>query len=52
MSVNHSYGLGWLKVRDNSGLVVSDDVPDNSWLAGGETVFFQGAMWYVGKKTP
>ena len=48
LSVNHSYGLGWLKVRDNSGLVVSDDVPDNSWLAGGETVFFQGAMWYVG----
>ncbi len=48
VSVNHSYGLGWLKVRDNSGLVVSDDVPDNSWIAGGETVFFQGAMWYVG----
>ena len=48
LSVNHSYGLGWLKVRDNSGLVVSDDVPDNSWIAGGETVFFQGAMWYVG----
>jgi len=48
VSVNHSYGLGWLKVRDNSGLVVSDDVPNNSWIAGGETIFFQGAMWYVG----
>ena len=47
LSVNHTYGLGWFKVRDNSGLVVSEDVPDNSWLAGGETVFFQGAMWYM-----
>ena len=28
--------------------MVSDDVLDNSWIAGGETVFFQGAMWYVG----
>jgi hypothetical protein len=47
LSVNHTYGLGWFKVRDNSGLVTNDDVPDNSWLAGGETVFFQGAMWYA-----
>jgi hypothetical protein len=47
VSVNHTYGLGWVKVMDNSGLVTSDDVPNNSWLAGGETVFFQGAMWYA-----
>lgn len=50
LSVNHTYGLGWFKVRDNSGLVTSDDVPHNSWLAGGETVFFQGAMWYLGSE--
>lgn len=47
LSVNHTYGLGWFKVMDNSGLVTSGDVPDNSWLAGGETVYFQGAMWYA-----
>ena len=48
MSVNHNYGLGWLKVSDQTGAVISDDLADNSWVAAGETIFFQGAIWYVG----
>ena len=48
MSVNHNYGLGWLKVSDQTGAVISDNLADNSWVAAGETIFFQGAIWYVG----
>ena len=29
MEVNRSFGLGWLKVRDNEGPLTMDDVPDN-----------------------
>ena len=46
MDVNRSFGLGWLKVRDNDGRLTMDDVPDNSWVAAGETLYFQGAMWF------
>lgn len=46
LEVNRSFGLGWLKVRDNDGALVMDDVPDNSWVAAGETLHFQGAMWF------
>ena len=46
MEVNRSFGLGWLKVRDNDGRLTMDDVPDNSWVAAGETLYFQGAMWF------
>ena len=46
MTVNRSFGLGWLKVRDNDGRLTMDDVPDNSWVAAGETLYFQGAMWF------
>jgi hypothetical protein len=45
--VNQSYGLGWLKVRDNDGLVLSDDVQNYDWVAAGETLHFQGAIWYA-----
>jgi hypothetical protein len=48
LDVNQSFGLGWLKVRDNDGPLVMDDVPDNSWVAAGDTLYFQGAMWFVG----
>ena len=47
LRVNNSFGLGWLKVRDNSGELTSDDVEDGSWVAAGDTVHFQGAMWYA-----
>ena len=46
MEVNRSFGLGWLKVRDNDGELTMDDVPDNTWVAAGETLYFQGAMWF------
>ena len=46
LEVNRTFGLGWLKVRDNDGALVMDDVPDNSWVAAGETLYFQGAMWF------
>ena len=45
--VNNSFGLGWMKVRDNDGEVTSDDVEDGSWVAAGETLYFQGAMWFA-----
>ena len=45
--VNNSFGLGWLMVRDNDGEVVSEDVEDGSWVAAGDTLNFQGAMWFA-----
>ena len=45
--VNQSYGLGWLKVRDNDGEVLYDDAPDDAWIAASETLHFQGAIWYA-----
>jgi len=47
LKVNNSFGLGWLKVRDNEGEITSDDVIDGSWVAAGETLYFQGAMWFA-----
>ena len=47
LRVNNSFGLGWMKVRDNDGEVTSDDVEDGSWVAAGETLYFQGAMWFA-----
>ncbi len=46
--VNQSYGLGWLAVRDNDGAVHHDDVPNYEWIKAGETLYFQGAIWYDG----
>lgn len=46
--VNQSYGLGWLKVRDNDGAVHHDDVENNEWIKAGENLYFQGAIWYDG----
>ena len=47
LRVNNSFGLGWMKVRDNEGEVTSMDVEDGSWVAAGETLNFQGAMWFA-----
>jgi len=47
LTVNRTFGLGWMKVRDNEGDLVRDDVPNNAWVAAGETLHFQGAMWFV-----
>jgi hypothetical protein len=47
LKVNRTFGLGWLKVRDNDGGFTSDDVVDNSWVAAGEQIHFQGAMWFA-----
>ena len=44
--VNQSYGLGWLDVRDTEGTITWDDAPDDSWIAAGDTLHFQGAMWF------
>lgn len=46
--VNQSYGLGWMKVRDNDGAVHHDDVEEMEWIKAGETLHFQGAVWYDG----
>ena len=46
LRVNRTFGLGWMKVRDNEDLV-RDDVPNNAWVAAGETLHFQGAMWFM-----
>ncbi len=47
LRVNRTFGLGWLKIRDNDGGFTSEDVPDNSWVAAGEQIHFQGAMWFA-----
>ncbi len=44
--VNQSFGLGWLDVHDTEGAVTWDDAPTNSWIAAGEVLHFQGAMWF------
>jgi hypothetical protein len=46
LSVNRSFGLGWLNVRDNDGEKTSQDVEDGSWVAAGEQIHFVGAMWF------
>ena len=46
--VNHSFGLGTLKVIDNDGAVTWGEMPDNSWVAAGETIHFQGQMYFQG----
>ena len=47
LRVNNSFGLGWLNIRDNDGESTSTDVEDGSWVAAGETLHFQGAMWFA-----
>ena len=48
IKVNQSYGLGWLKVRDNAGIVTHDDIENNEWIKSGEVIHFQGAIYYDG----
>ena len=45
--VNQSYGLGWFAVRDVEGDVISEDVQNDDWVVAGETVHFQGQVWFV-----
>lgn len=45
--VNQSYGLGWLGVRDAEGLVTSQNLTNGAWISAGETIFFQGQMWFA-----
>ena len=47
LRANNSFGLGWLNVRDNDGEVTSNDLETGSWVAAGETLHFQGAMWFA-----
>ncbi len=47
LRANNSFGLGWLNIRDNDGEITSNDVEDGSWVAAGETLQFQGAMWFA-----
>ena len=47
ISVNQSYGLGWLSVRDVEGEVTRDNVENDMWVAAGETLYFQGSVWFV-----
>ena len=47
LSVNHTFGLGWMQLVDESGSVVRDDVQSGEWVAAGETLTFTGAMWYL-----
>ena len=45
--VNQTYGLGWLGVRDAEGIVTNQNLTDGDWISAGETIFFQGQMWFV-----
>ncbi len=47
LRANRSYGLGFLKVRDNDGELTREDVTDGSWVAAGEELHFTGAMWFM-----
>ena len=46
--VNQSYGLGWFAIHDVEGEVVNDDVQNGDWVVAGETVYFQGQVWFAG----
>jgi len=46
MKVNQSYGMGWMKARDNTGEVTREDVTSGEWVAAGENLLFQGALWF------
>ena len=46
--VNQSYGLGWFAIRDVEGEVVNDDLQNDDWVVAGETVHFQGQVWFEG----
>ena len=45
--VNQTYGLGWLGVRDAEGIVTNQNLTNGDWISAGETIFFQGQMWFV-----
>ncbi len=46
--VNQSYGLGWFTIHDVEGEVVNDNVQNGDWIVAGETIHFQGQVWFVG----
>nr|MCS5534842.1 hypothetical protein [Candidatus Poseidoniales archaeon] len=46
--VNQSYGLGWFAIHDVEGEVVNDDVQNGDWVVAGETIHFQGQVWFEG----
>ena len=46
--VNQSYGLGWFAIRDVEGEVMNDDLQNDDWVVAGETVHFQGQVWFEG----
>jgi len=46
--VNQSYGLGWFSIHDVEGEVVNEDVQNGDWVVAGETVHFQGQIWFDG----
>ena len=48
VTVNHTFGLGWMRVQDNQGAVQDPDLAENSWVKAGETIYFQGQMWFLG----
>ena len=46
--VNQSYGLGWFTIHDVEGEVINDNVQNGDWVVGGETIHFQGQVWFEG----
>ena len=46
--VNQSYGLGWFTIHDVEGDVTNDDVENGDWVVAGETIHFQGQVWFEG----
>ena len=48
--VNQSYGLGWFAIHDVEGEVVNDDLQNGDWVVAGETVHFQGQVWFEGSQ--
>jgi hypothetical protein len=46
--VNQSFGLGWLALRDVEGEVTNNDVESGDWVSAGETIHFQGQIWFDG----
>ncbi|MBG17101.1 MAG: hypothetical protein CMB77_01925 [Euryarchaeota archaeon] len=47
ITVNHSYGVSSVTVMDKDGPVQSDDLPSNSWVKAGETLYFRGRVTFL-----
>ncbi len=47
VTVNHSYGVSSVTVMDKDGPIQSNDLPSNSWVKAGETLYFRGRVTFL-----